>query len=199
MTASGSDLSRMVSHALRHEPWLYKLELDEAGWTSVESLVDALRMEPGWSSLTAGDVEAMVAGARKRRHEIRDGRIRAIYGHSLPGRVDRAAATPPTVLFHGTSRDAAEAIRTEGLRPMGRQYVHLSVDHATGRSVGLRRAEESVVFVVAAAAASAEGVVFYVGNDKVWLADEIPARFVKLNCDCDAASISSADQDARRR
>ncbi|NTW40943.1 MAG: RNA 2'-phosphotransferase, partial [Cellulomonadaceae bacterium] len=38
-----ADLSRVVSHALRHEPWLYELELDEAGWVSVQSLVEALR------------------------------------------------------------------------------------------------------------------------------------------------------------
>lgn len=27
-------LSRAVSHALRHEPWLYELELDGEGWTT---------------------------------------------------------------------------------------------------------------------------------------------------------------------
>ena len=40
-----SDLSRAVSHALRHEPWLYELELDEAGWVSMTSLVEVLRTE----------------------------------------------------------------------------------------------------------------------------------------------------------
>lgn len=180
MTLSDADLSRVVSHALRHEPWLYELELDEAGWVSVQSLVEALRLERGWSSLTVGDVEAMVAGASKQRHEIRDGRIRALYGHSLPGRVGRVSGLPPAELFHGTSPAAAEAIRVEGLRPMGRQYVHLSVDRATARAVGARKAREPVVLVVAAGAAAEAGVVFFVGNDKVWLADEVPARFVAL-------------------
>lgn len=36
-------LSRAVSHALRHEPWLYELELDGEGWTSVDDLLQALR------------------------------------------------------------------------------------------------------------------------------------------------------------
>lgn len=36
-------LSRTVAHALRHEPWLYELEMDEAGWVPVEQLLDALR------------------------------------------------------------------------------------------------------------------------------------------------------------
>lgn len=29
MTLSDGDLSRAVSHALRHEPWLYEIEVDE--------------------------------------------------------------------------------------------------------------------------------------------------------------------------
>jgi hypothetical protein len=36
------DLSRAVSHALRHEPWLYELELDAEGWASVKSVLIAL-------------------------------------------------------------------------------------------------------------------------------------------------------------
>jgi putative RNA 2'-phosphotransferase len=38
--------SRVVSHALRHEPWLYELELDDAGWVSVDELLAAVRAKP---------------------------------------------------------------------------------------------------------------------------------------------------------
>ncbi|MFF1531064.1 RNA 2'-phosphotransferase [Cellulomonas sp. NPDC058312] len=157
-----------MSHALRHEAWLYELELDEAGWSSVQSLVEASRLERGLSSLTVADVETMVAGASKRRHEMRDGRIRALYGHSVPGRVVRAPASPPAELFHGTSLAAAEIVRLEGLRPMGRQYVHLSVERSTARSVGSRKAREPASFVVAAGLAAEAGTEFYVGDDRVW-------------------------------
>ncbi|WP_353115074.1 RNA 2'-phosphotransferase [Microbacterium sp.] len=174
----GSDLSRMVSHALRHEPWLYELELDAEGWTSVESLVDALRREDGWDELTAADVEAMVSSAVKQRHEIREGRIRALYGHSLPGRIEKVRRDPPPVLFHGTSPSTVATILSDGLRPMGRQYVHLSGDVEMARAVGARKAPAPVVLRVAAAEAAAEGVSFFFGNDRVWLADGVPARFI---------------------
>ena len=36
-------LSRTVSHALRHEPWLYGLELDSYGWVHLIDLVVSLR------------------------------------------------------------------------------------------------------------------------------------------------------------
>lgn len=181
MTLSDADLSRAVSHALRHEPWLYELELDEQGWVPVVALVEALRQGRGWSLLTVADVGAMVAGASKQRHEIRAGRIRALYGHSLPGRIDRVPAAPPEELFHGTSPAAAEAIRVEGLHPMGRQFVHLSVDRDTARVVGARKAPEPVILAVAAREAAAAGVAFYAGNEKVWLADSVPARFIEVD------------------
>ncbi len=37
-----NNLSRAASHALRHEPWLYELELDEEGWADVLPLLTAL-------------------------------------------------------------------------------------------------------------------------------------------------------------
>ena len=37
-----ADVSRVISHALRHEPWLYELELDDAGWVPVAALLTAL-------------------------------------------------------------------------------------------------------------------------------------------------------------
>lgn len=110
--------------------------------------------------------------------EIRDGRIRALYGHSVPGRVERTAAGPPRWLFHGTSPSAAEVIGVDGLRPMGRQFVHLSVDRDTARAVGSRKSDLPVILRVDARAAAEAGVAFYAGNKMVWLADFVPPKFV---------------------
>jgi putative RNA 2'-phosphotransferase len=120
----------------------------------------------------------MVATSSKQRHEIDGGRIRAIYGHSIPARIARTPAEPPPLLYHGTSPEAAAVILAEGLRPMARQYVHLSVDTPMARSVGSRKANEPVLLVVRAVDAARTGVAFYAGNDKVWLADEVPAEFI---------------------
>ena len=71
-----TELSRAVSHALRHEPWLYELELDAEGWTSIEPLLAALRSaNPAWSGLALADLEHMIAHSEKKRHEIRDSKF----------------------------------------------------------------------------------------------------------------------------
>lgn len=172
-------LSKTVSRALRHAPWLYELELDEAGWAPVPDLLEALRdQRAAWRGLTAGDLAGMIARADKRRFELRDGRIRALYGHSLPGRLRKVPAAPPPVLFHGTSRSAVEAIRAVGLRPMRRQYVHLSADRETARQVAARKPPPRVILEIAAADAHRAGVPFYAGNELVWLADSVPPDFI---------------------
>ncbi len=172
-------LSKTVSHALRHEPWLYELELDDQGWVPIEALLRALGDErTTWKNLTPNDLASMIERSEKKRHEIRDGKIRAAYGHSTPQRLLREPAEPPTVLYHGTAPETAEIIKTEGLRPMGRQYVHLSADLATAQQVGSRKAKKPIVLTVQAKAAHAAGVAFYRGGELVWLADVVPPAYI---------------------
>jgi putative RNA 2'-phosphotransferase len=164
-------LSRAVSHALRREPWLYELELDEGEWASVESVLAAFTKErPEWADLCEADLVRMIEDSSKRRHEVKEGRIRALYGHSIPGKVKRTPVTPPDVLYHGTAPDVIELIRSLGLLPMGRQYVHLSVDEATALEVGRRKTRKPTIVRVLAAHAHVNGIGFYEGNEKVSLA-----------------------------
>jgi putative RNA 2'-phosphotransferase len=174
-----TDVSKAISHALRHEPWLYELELDDAGWAPVEPLLAALRAEKAaWAGLNEADLVQMMAQAEKQRYEIRDGRIRALYGHSTPQKLLKDPAEPPAILFHGTSPKTVALIRKDGLQPMRRQYVHLSVDTATATQVGRRKAKDPVILRIRAGEAHGAGVRFYRGNDLVWLADIVAPEFI---------------------
>lgn len=173
-------LSRTVSHALRHHPERYDLKLDVEGWTPVEDLLQALRRQrPEWEHLCTADLVAMMNSSDKKRFELQDGKIRAFYGHSLQKKLTKVAVKPPDILFHGTSPKAVDVIRSEGLKPMGRQYVHLSVDEQTARMVGRRRTKQPVILRILAAEAHQNGVKFYHGNEAVWLADYVPPEFIK--------------------
>jgi putative RNA 2'-phosphotransferase len=179
VTIPAERLSRLVSHALRHEPWLYELELDDEGWVQIDDLVDALRRDLADRTVQRSDLVEMVAHATKQRHEIEGDRIRALYGHSLPGRITKTQAEPPPFLFHGTVRDNVPSILKVGLSPMGRQYVHLSIDRETAQAVGRRKGAQVVVLTVAAGVAHAAGTVFLRGNAAVWLAEQVPAAFIR--------------------
>jgi putative RNA 2'-phosphotransferase len=170
-------LSKRMSRALRHDPARLGLVLDDEGWTSLDALVRGLSA-PG-NPVTRADVEDVVRHGDKQRYELDGERIRARYGHSVQGRVDLPVGDPPPALFHGTAPRTADVVLQEGLRPMGRQFVHLSADEETARRVGARHGGRPVVLVVDTLAAVAAWVVFRHGNEDTWLADEVPARFLR--------------------
>jgi putative RNA 2'-phosphotransferase len=175
-------LSKTVAHALRHEPWEYGLEPDSQGWVPVEELLDALRSKrEAWRNLTEDDLFEMIDSSEKKRYEISGGKIRAYYGHSLSEKIEKVAAVPPDILYHGTNRKAMSVILKEGLKPMSRQYVHLSVDEETACRVGRRsRRAGMVLLIIQALEAHQQGVAFYKGHETIWLADYIPPDFIRV-------------------
>ena len=183
-------LSRTVSHALRHEPWLYVLELDSYGWVHLIDLVVSLRRHRNeWRKLAENDIIEMISKSDKRRFEIYKGKIRALYGHSLPCKVLKMSVQPPAILFHGTSSRFIKQIKHEGLKPMGRRYVHLSVDRETALLVAKRKQGISFIIIGQASKAYQNGIKFYQGNN---LASEL--RVTRLS-KCQDESVSCGDCD----
>jgi len=176
-------LSRAVSHALRHEPAGYGLELDAHGRASVETLLAALQQSrPEWRTLSEDHLHLMVAVASRRRHEIRDGKIRALYGHSDgAGRILLEPKMPPEILFHGTDLRFAVGILDGGLYQMSRQHVHLTTDRDYALSVKHgRRAHVVVMSVRAREAFICRAVPFYEASEHVWLSDYVPPEFIDV-------------------
>lgn len=173
-------LSKEVSYALRHAPWEYELEIDEQGWVSVVQLLYALHEDDKWINLREEDLQRMIDKSEKKRHEISDGRIRAFYGHSIPIKIIKEEKKPPKILYHGTANRFFSSIIENGLLPKNRQYVHLSQDVGTAFEVGKRHDAAPVILEISALDAWNNGVKFYYGNEKVWLADEIPSKFIVI-------------------
>lgn len=172
-------LSKEISYALRHAPWEYELEMDEEGWVPVGQLLDALHRTDRWSNICEADLIEMIEKSEKKRHELIDGKIRAFYGHSTPIKILKEEKMPPNFLYHGTARRFLESIRENGLLPQRRQYVHLSQDIETAEKVGSRHDNKPCILIIDAKKAWNEGIKFYLGNEKVWLADTIPSRYIK--------------------
>lgn len=179
MTPRQVALSKAVAHALRHAPGTYRLALDEEGWVPLAQLLEGLHERRRWRGLTEAELRAALEASAKKRFELSGGRIRALYGHSVPTSVRKRPAVPPPVLFHGTSRTALASIRSRGLRPMGRQFVHLSVDADMALTVARRKGPDPVVLTVAAAEAHEAGVEFLRGSDAIWLVDHLPPSFLR--------------------
>lgn len=171
-------LSKSMSHALRHAPQEWGIELDAEGWVAVDDLIAGLRKRRGWAQLDRGDIEAMMAAADKQRYAIKGDRIRAQYGHSIQQKIEKVPTQPPAILYHGTSPKAAAIIAREGLKPMRRQYVHLSAEITTATTVGKRHHPDPIILQVNAQAAFQAGIPFYTEPNGIWLAEAISAEFI---------------------
>ncbi|MGY3704949.1 RNA 2'-phosphotransferase [Vagococcus martis] len=169
-----NELSKEVSYALRHAPWEFELELDEEGWVSVSQLLDALNKKKSKEFIGLADLDYMIEHSEKKRHEIINNKIRAFYGHSIPQKIKKLSETPPSILYHGTSIESLEQIKMQGVKPMNRQYVHLSEDIDTAIMVGKRKTETPIILAIDTEKAVSHGMNFYRGNEKVWLSDYIP-------------------------
>ena len=88
----------------------------------------------------------------------------------------------PDTLYHGTAPRNVESIRAEGLRPMGRQQVHLSDGVADARAVGARHTdtdgEAPAVFAVDAAGLREAGHDIARRGTATYTTDRVPPRFL---------------------
>ena len=123
---------------------------------------------------------AVVIGSDKQRFELKDGKVRAIYGHSFPVDLGLEPVEPPPQLYDGTARDLARSILRIGIRPRDRQYVHLSSSANEAIAVGKRRDPSPATIVVDAGAAHAEGVRFF-ASGPLFLAENIPSKFLSVD------------------
>jgi putative RNA 2'-phosphotransferase len=174
-----TQLSKLLSLILRHQPDKFGLTLDGEGFVAVADLLSAVRQQRGWGGVTAEEIREVVASSDKQRFEIVGERIRARYGHSVPERLSYPEVEPPEILYHGTSSSSLPAIRSEGLRAMRRQYVHLSTEPEQARVVGRRHSPDPVVLIVRAREAWQAGVKFYQPEARLFLAEAVPAEFVR--------------------
>ena len=171
------NISKSLSYWLRHAPDVGQLTLDPSGWADVPDVLAALQSQRLPHQFE--DLERVVSDSDKQRFELSadHSQIRARQGHSFPVDLDWPIMTPPATLYHGTVERFLEAIMADGLRPMQRHHVHLSPDRDTATIVGQRRGAP-VILTIDAARMAADGHVFRLSSNNVWLADHVPAAYL---------------------
>ena len=139
--------------------------------------------------VSPAQIRKVVQTDPKNRFTIRNGHIRANYGHSisvgstmLADRPPASMADLPSTLFHGTAPRNIPSITEEGLQSKGRQMVHLSTSLEAARRVGARHAANPRILKVNVQNALDSDVKMWKAGPETVLSTAIPP-----NC------ISSAD------
>jgi len=168
-------LSKFLSYLLRHQPAKYELKLDKNGYADLEKILGIL--EKRFKYFKREDLFNLVKNEPKGRFEIIDNKIRATYGHSIEVYPKTESIIPPEILYHGTSDESLEKILQEGLKPMGRQFVHLSLNEKDAYAVGLRHTKKPVILKIMARGASLDGIKFF-RKRNLFLVKSVPKHYI---------------------
>lgn len=172
------EMSVFISLVLRHRPDSAHITLDEHGWADVDELLTGIN-DTG-RKIDRGILEEIVATDKKQRYSFSQDKalIRANQGHSIPVDVELKEQEPPELLYHGTAMKFLDDIRSEGLKPMSRLYVHLSKDVGTAITVGKRHGEP-VVLKIYSGDMHRAGCPFYLSENGVWLTKKVDSRYIQ--------------------
>lgn len=160
-------LSKAMAYLLRHHGPTKGVPIDSAGYASMDELALALDVD-------SSQLLAVAEHPGEPRFEVREGQIRALYGHSLEVVVEAGFKVgAPASLYHGSSWSAIDAIVRDGLIPMQRRMVHLTNIAEEAMAVAQRKGAPLVFAVVQSRDEEpvAEGI---------WVAPKVPAQRLSI-------------------
>ena len=169
-------VSKKLSYLLRHSTEPLYIDLDN-GWADTKQIVNILKTN--YPEVNISVLEQIVAEDEKGRYSFNEDhtKIRANQGHSIPGvHIDMDQPEPPELLYHGTTTRFLPTILEEGIKPMSRQYVHISPDLETAIQIGKRHGKP-VVLVIRAKDFINNGHPLYRSSNGVWLAKYVPCEY----------------------
>ncbi len=172
-----TSISKKLTLVLRHKPWLLNLNPDSKGFVPLDELLNSF--ERRWG-VPAEDVLRVLLSDQE-RFEVVDRRVRARYGHSFPvdpGRPLKPEEVPEK-LYHGTVESSWRRIVKEGIKPMGRTFVHLSLSVERALQVASRRRGRKVVLAVDAKRL-AERYKVWKASKLVYLTEYVPPDLIKV-------------------
>ena len=149
-------VSKTMAFLLRHRPEVGDLALDDAGWVSLDALVEAVsRLLNHEVAVTR--VRTLVVEAQIRRFEIVEGRIRAL---------DRSGghprATPPDIVYHACTDKQEHRYRELGFVTAGEnRSIYLSNNESQAWRAAHRMGGSPRVLYVDTARGRRHGVRFY--------------------------------------
>ncbi|NJE09378.1 RNA 2'-phosphotransferase [Thermococcus sp. MAR1] len=171
-------VSKLMAYILRHSPGEFGLKPDMEGFVPLDDLVRALQtVYPG---VMEEFVREIVENDPKGRYEIRGGKIRARYGHSFEVTLNHEEDRETKILYHGTPRRNLERILREGLKPMKRQFVHLTTSKIEALETGRRHGKDVVLLIIDAECLRRKGLKVYKAGRNVRIAKRVPPECIIL-------------------
>lgn len=128
-----NNLSKELCYILRHHPEEYNLKLNKYGYADIDLLSKRI-------NIPIETIKEIVSRDKKTRYTIKSDKIKCNFGHSISVELEPDSTKIPGILYHGTTRQNLSSINNQGIKPMSREYVHLTNDLNVAKQVGMRYA-----------------------------------------------------------
>lgn len=165
-----------MRYILGHRPDEFGLVPEKDGFVTYKEFLWAIHEEPGWGYVRKGHINEVLLGKDRALFQAEENRIRARERHWHLD-LDNQSQTPPKILFVAVRRRAHPVLMEKGLTAMEGKYLVFSPDQEMAMRIGRRREQRPVELEIMAASAAEEGIAFYPFGD-LFLANQVPARFV---------------------
>ncbi|KAK4515500.1 uncharacterized protein ATC70_010450 [Mucor velutinosus] len=173
-------LSKLLSYLLRHGAVKEKLNISSDGFVAVNDIL----ARPKFKHVTFEQMQYLVDHSDKKRYELvqtpaGEWLVRASQGHSLKAiqpddLMEKVTGPVDTPVIHGTTLQAWDQIKQQGISKMGRNHIHFAVGLPNDPNVksGIRKSSQVFIYIDVDKARQ-DGIVFYRSKNNVILSEGI--------------------------
>jgi putative RNA 2'-phosphotransferase len=172
-------LSSLMVGILRHFPQNFDLEIDKNGWIEIDKMAEAIKNKvEGFYWVRRKHIEAVATTDEKGRYQIKDGKIRATYAHTIDVDLSDLPDADVDELYYPVTEEELEIVLEQGLLPVDRNKVHLSGSMEKATEAGKRRCENPVILKIDVKKALEEGLKIKKAGNEVYIADRVDGKYI---------------------
>jgi putative RNA 2'-phosphotransferase len=171
-------LSRLMHYVLGTGPDEFGLVPDQEGFIPIKDLLKVIHEEPHMGYVRESHLMEVILHDRDKIFEVAERKIRS-RKRSFPSlNTQEVFPNPPKLLFKGVKRKTYPAVLTNGLLPGARDHVVMTTDRDLAIRIAHRLDQHPVILEIRAQAASDSGTPFFPFGDSLYVADQVPVRFI---------------------
>ncbi len=168
-------LLKFLTYVLCHSPDEFGIFLDNDGSISIKELLWAVKEEDGWSHVRESHLRDLILLGFDPPYQIEGKRI--ILKNSIL-KPYYPVEQPTQILFYAARLKACYHIYKYGLKASGRPFLPLCRNRELALRIGKRRDKSPLLLEINAEEAFLEGIIFRAHGENMFLAEEIPSRFI---------------------
>lgn len=177
-------IQRTMLRVLRHDKPASGLRHDGFAFFKLQEFLEYVDdkvsyLRDGVAERLLSNLEALIAAEKV---EIRSGKVRALYGHSLRRIIVGQLKWPEQPLLHATLHRRLKHIFQQGLRCQSRTWVHLTTsrEYADSLLKSQKGDGPTVLLSMNPTLIENEAVCFRQPNSHVWLANFVPPKAISV-------------------